>query len=290
MSTALRWNASGSRVMPVQLAPKWREVRQGLTLTASGYLVLLLGAVPGLLLVGLARRAERLGWLPAGLEQEDAELAGVVLAAAAGSLGYLLLLAGQWRCLTYAPQRHGAKEWMLIGILCLLVGAFSLIAAQFLGGSRNYAALWRGPDALDDLKLLEGGGLLQLMGLSLLLLSCLMFGQFLRITCGCLQEGASTAGMDSWFFCVFLLLGGSVGGALLCRGWTRPLVLQGIVLGWALAWLWHLALLLITRRCIRQTLRRLGAGTRQVPRLRYDEMGRPKPPSGLQHAPKRVGL
>jgi hypothetical protein len=260
VETVLRWNASGSRVLPAQATPRWRAVSQGLGLAALGH-VLLMAALPGLALAGLAWRAERRGWLPAGLEEEDAEAIGLLLAGAAGALGYLLLVAGQWRCLRHAPQRDGAKEWVFASLLCLLVTPAPLAVAHFTGGAANYVVFRQGLGAVEGRDLLEGAGPLQLAGACLVLVGCLLFGQFQRAARRSLAGAAPSRLADGYFFFVFLLLGACAGPAFTSRLASRQAVLEALAVGWGLSWLWHLAVILGTRRAIRATLRRLGLGT-----------------------------
>jgi hypothetical protein len=269
VDNVLRWNSSGSRVLPAQVAPRWRAVRQGLGLAALGY-VLLLVALLGVVLAGLAPRAERLGRLPAGLEEEDSELFGLLLAGAAGLLGYLLLVVGQWRCLGHAPQGDGAKDWMFASFLCLLVVPVPFAVAHFAGGAANYAILQQGLGEVDGRALLEGAGLLQLAGASLILLSCLLFGQFQRAARRSLAGGAPGRLADGYFFFVFLLLGACAGPAFTSRATSRQVVLEALAVGWGLSWLWQLAVILGTRRAIRATLRRPGLGTGEHRRPRFE--------------------
>jgi hypothetical protein len=257
----LRWNSSGSRVLPAQAAPRWRAVRQGLALAALGHVLLLMVALPGLVLAGLAARAERRGWLPAGFGEEDAELVGLVLAGAAGALGYLLLVAGQWRCLGHAPQGDGAKEWMFVSLLCLLIVPVPFAVAHCTGGAANYVVFRQGLAAVDDLAGLDVAGLLQLAGGALVLLSCLLFTQFQRAARRSLAQGASSRLADGYLFFVFLLLGACAGPAFTSRLAARQAILEALAVGWGLCWLWHLAVVLGTWRAVRATLRRLDLGT-----------------------------
>jgi hypothetical protein len=252
-------------------------VRLGLGLAALGHVLLLAVAVPGLLLAGQAPHAERLGWLPGWLPEDDAEWFGLVLAAAAAPLGYVLLLAGQWRCLRHAPQRDGAKEWMFVSLLCLLIMPVPFAVAHFIGGAANYAVFQRGLAAVDDLALGDVGGLLQLVGVVLVLLSCLLFAQFQRAARRCLPEGTSSRLAEGYFFFVFLLLGACAGPAVFSQPASRQLLLQILAVGWGLSGLWHLALILDTRRAIQATLRRLGLGTGNHRRPRIELLGSSKP-------------
>jgi hypothetical protein len=258
-----------------------------LGLAALGHVLLLAVAVPGLLLAGLAARADLLGWLPGWLPEDDAEWFGLVLAEAAAPLGYVLLLAGQWCCLRYSPQREGAKDWMFVSLLCLLIIPMPFAVAHFIGGAVNYAVLQRGLAAVDDLALGDAAGLVQLVGGVLLLLNCLLFAQFQRAARRCLTEGNSGRLGDGYLFFVFLLLGACAGPAVIFHPGSRHVLLPILAVGWGLSWLWHLVLILGTRRAIRARLRRLGLGTGKHPRPRIELQGSSRPalnginPAGL---------
>jgi hypothetical protein len=248
-------------------------VCQGLALAALGHGLLLAVAVPGLLLAGLAARADRLGWLPGGLGEEDAEGLGLFLAYAAAPLGSVLLLAGQWRCLRHAPQGNGAKEWMFCSLLCLLIAPVLFTAAHYTGGAANYVVFRQGLAAADDLTLFEAAGLFQLAGIALVLLSCLLFTQFQQAARRSLAEGTSSWLADAYCLFVFLLLGACAGPTFTSRLAARQVILQVLAVGWGLSWLWHFALILGSRKAIRATLRRLGLGSgkHSRPRLEVQE-------------------
>src|SRR5262249_40872576 len=103
MDTSIRWNTSVSRIAPAVNRPKWEQVCQGLGLAALAHACVFALVGPGMFLVWLGHHAGS----PAaflGLGPDGTGVLGWVLAGAGAFLGYSLLLAAQWRCLTNAPQ------------------------------------------------------------------------------------------------------------------------------------------------------------------------------------------
>src|SRR5437879_5071482 len=131
MSTEVRWNSSGSRALHAPTRSRWAEIERGLKIILASYLVLVVLAIPGAVVWATAQEhTGRWLWLgPNG--NEDAELFGLVLGLG-GALGsYLLALIGQWRCLSYAPQDHSAKELMFVSLLTAVVAAPLAVVAPF---------------------------------------------------------------------------------------------------------------------------------------------------------------
>src|SRR5262245_62810514 len=136
MNTPIRWNASVSRVAAAVVRPKWAEVRRGLILAAVGYSCLLVFLLPGLFLVWSAQQGGPTEAL-LGVGTDIATVLGWVLTGIGGGLGGLLLLGGQWRCLSSAPQSHGAKEFAFVCLCASIVVPGCFGVAYFLGGDES---------------------------------------------------------------------------------------------------------------------------------------------------------
>jgi hypothetical protein len=261
MSTQIKWNASGSREVAAVARPKWREVRQGLVLALMGHILLLGPGLLGLVLIGpLADRAPDLVRLD---ETDSAYLAKALLACGAG-LGYLLLLLGQWRCLTRAPQGHGAKDLQFACLLCSLLVPLCFLTAHYLGGTATYTAFRDGLSEMIDLDPLNPGVLLQILGVVLGVLAALLFSGFTGALARCL--GANKGGVvNVYFWFVAFLLGGTVGVVLQVRRYVPPdvlrLLLLVLVLSWLFAWLWHVMILGGAARRITRFLRDRRSGS-----------------------------
>jgi hypothetical protein len=280
MSVVLRWNASGSRVLPIQTVPTWREVRRGLRLLLVGYWTLLVLGLPGLGLIWLTLHGHRVFQLPLHLAQnEDLVFLGLLLLGAAGLLGFGLILWGQWHCLKHAPQHH-AKELLFAAIFCILVGPVLPVVAHYTGGERNYVVFQEGLEALRAEGLLQGAGLLQLAGLCLTLVNFLLVAQFLWTTGDFFHRPGVSRAVDFQAVFVCLLVGTSVGTFLCVRpsafGKAAPL---GLAIGWLTYFLSQVILTLGARRCIGAGLRDIEAGKES--RTRQDSQTTPKPYSGL---------
>jgi hypothetical protein len=235
MSTVIKWNASASRQVPTIARPRWREIRQGLTLAIPGLplplalalLGLCLVSTPSGLLAGLLR-----------LPPEDAGVTGWVLVGT-GLLAYAVVLVGQWRCLNFAPQGRGAKEVQFASLLCGLAAPPFFAIAQLLGGSATFVALQGGPAELARLDLLAPGTVLQMAGLAACLGGVLLQSAFARAVCRCLDDVAGSRGV-SWYFWFVAFLVGATGGLLMQVGRATPQgVLAGLGLSWLLCLIWH---------------------------------------------------
>jgi hypothetical protein len=251
MSSSIKWNASASRQVSTIARPKWRELRGGLTLALVGQpLALVLG------LVGLYLLATWGGALGArlDLDPDDAALIGWVPIGGA-LLGYVLLLAGQWRCLLYAPQGCGAKDVQFACLLCTFAAPLCFAGGQLLGGAATFAALEGGPAELIQLDLLGGGPLLQLTGLAFALGGILLSSAFARAVCRFLNDADGARGVTCFVWFVAFLVGATV-GLFLQSGRTTPQgVLPGLALAWLLCLLWHALLVCGAVRLIGRVLR-----------------------------------
>jgi hypothetical protein len=256
MSTVIKWNASASREVAPVGRPKWREVRQGLALAIFGNMLFLGPGVLGLLLLGpLADRASNL----LGFAGEDVELLAKVMLAFGAGVGYLLVLVGQWLCLTAAPQGHSAKDLQFACLLCSILILPCFVAALSPGGTVLSASFRDGRNDLGGFNPLHPGVLLQIVSLVLGLLSILLFSGFTRALSRCLGGNAGNGGLTVYFWFVAFLLGGSVGVILQVRRYVPPHVLSLLLLllgvSWLVSLLWHVLILSGTARQITRFLR-----------------------------------
>jgi hypothetical protein len=236
--------------------PGWQEIGTGLKLVARGYSVLLLGSIVGLFALWLAL-SER---APLGLSinQEDRDaflLLAVVTFGLTGVCSYGLVLAGQWRCLNYAPPRHSVKELMYICINCLLFGSALNVVGIYLEGGRTYTALRQGWSGLDEFDPWTAGNLMQLSSVLLGIVGALVFNQVLRNVADCLQARRRARAVDFNLWFMGLLIGGSLGVHLFVHRLSlRSEALPWLVGGWLLCFAWHLWLVLSVRRCVEDGL------------------------------------
>jgi hypothetical protein len=245
--------------------PRWREVGKGLKLAMLGYLVSTTGAVLTLFLASLALQE----W---AARQQTAGKAGpilflLLLGVAALALvtvaGYALLLIGHWSCLVHAPAHPGARGMMLGCLTCFLIGLVMHMAAPFAGGAQFYEAWLERLGALKSSDLMQGSGLIHLVGCGLWLVSAVAFSQFLRGVTACFNDAGKSRNLDLYLVAVSLLLGASIGLPLCVpRLGAQVDLVFWLAGGWSLCYLWFLLLIARVRRCILNGLE--GCGTTPV--------------------------
>jgi hypothetical protein len=252
MDTPIKWNASASRQFTTVARPRWGQVRLGLLLAVVGE-VLFLGL--GLLGLALLRPLNEPAAALFVVEPEDIDALGWLLVSVGALLGCGLVLVGQFHCLRYAPQSHGAKDSQYACLFCSLLAPACFTAAHFLGGKATYAALRRSFGGLASLDLLGTGILLQFAGALMALLSVLLFTSFARAVVRCVcDEGSRVGGLYFWF--VAFLFGGTVGLFLEARRTFRQGLLPLLALAWLLCLVWHTHVLHHASRRIARALRK----------------------------------
>jgi hypothetical protein len=244
---------SGIKPLPYHGGPGWRQIRVGLHLVAGGYGVLILGGSAGAALVWAALCNP--GGGPDGHYLLPLFAAMTLVLTAVFSYG--LVLAGQWRCLMYAPPRGSAKELIYVCFHCVLLCSCLNAVGAYLDGGKTYAALQRGWGEVEALDLWSAGNLMQLASILLGVVGSLVFSQFLRNVADCFNDRRRVRAVDLNLLFMGLLLGGTA-GMHFC---VRRLDFKGDSLpwlagGWLLCFVWHLWLVLGVNRCVADGLRR----------------------------------
>jgi hypothetical protein len=250
---------AGDQPWEFDRGPGWHEIGTGLKLVARGYCVLLLGSIVGLFFLWLALSVR----VPLGLStnEEDRDaflLVAVVTFGLTGLCSYGLVVAGQWRCLMYAPPRHSAKELMYICVNCLVVGFTLNVGGLYLDGGRTYTALRRGWVGLEEIDRWSAGNLMLMSSVLLGVVGSLVFSQFLRSVADCVQARRRARAVDFNLCFMGLLVGGSLGVHLFVHRLSlKADALPWLVGGWLLCFAWHLWLVLSVRRCVEDGLQRV---------------------------------
>jgi hypothetical protein len=259
MSTSIKWNASASKEVSAVARPRWKQLRQGFGLAVTGQVWFLALALPGLLLLG------PLGWRVARLchlEADDTLALSLLLLGGGALVGYGLVLLGQWRCLTYAPQGHSAKELQFACLLCSLMAPPCFVAAYFLGGAELYPALAHDPSALRDVNLLSGAVVLPLAGFLLALTSALLFSGYARAVARYLKDADCPRRVTAYFWFVLFLLAGTAGLLPQARRSSRLDVWVVLVAAWLVCLAWHALLIRGAGRAIARVLAQAKSGLR----------------------------
>src|SRR6266480_517070 len=109
MSVSACWNVSTDR--PAESADVgWNQVGQGLKLVGAGYVLMIAGTCLGLFLAWPAISGKELSGARAlsPSEEQASLVAGLVAVGVATLCSFLLIVAGQWRCLMQAPGNESA--------------------------------------------------------------------------------------------------------------------------------------------------------------------------------------
>jgi hypothetical protein len=246
--------------------PGWQQISAGLRLVAWGYTALLIGSIVGVLLVWVVLSGHAVfGPRPSDDYSDQLLLFAVLTLGLTAIVSYGLVLAGQWRCLMYAPQRGSAKELIYVCLHCVLIGSVLNGVGAYLDGGKTYAALQQGWEGLHALDAWSPANMVQAGSLLLGVAGSLVFSQFLRNVAECFNDRRAARAVDFNLLFMGLLIGGSVGTHL----FIRRLSLQGDTLpwligGWLLCFAWHLGLVIGVRWSVDAGLRRL-AVPRHVP-------------------------
>jgi hypothetical protein len=249
---------AGDQPWQFDRGPGWHEIATGLKLVARGYGILLLGSIVGLFFLWLAFSARAPFGLSIDDEDRDAFLVvAVVTFGLTGLCSYALVLAGQWRCLMYAPPRHSAKELMYVCVNCLLIGFALNVLGIYLDGGKMYKALRQGWAGLDEIDRWSAGSLTQVSSVLLGVIGSLVFSQFLRGVANCVQARHRARAVDFNLWFMGLLIGGSVGVHLFVHRLSlKADALPWLIGGWLLCVAWHLWLVLSVHRCVKDGLQR----------------------------------
>jgi hypothetical protein len=265
MSLSLYADYDADPIVCGNTEPRWREVSKGLKLALLGYLVSTTGAALTLYLVSLALQQ----W--AVREQTTGKagpllfllLLGVAAVGLVTVVGYTLLLIGHWSCLVHAPAHPSARGMMVGCLSCFLVGLVLHMVAPFAGGAQFYETWLERRRELKTSDLLQGSGLIHLVGCGLWLVSAGAFSQFLRGVTASFNEAGKARSLDGYVLAVSLLLGASIGLPLCAPHLgARADLLFWLAGGWVLCHVWYLILITRVRGCILMELE--GRGSSQA--------------------------
>jgi hypothetical protein len=246
MMSTHAWSCGGSAPQTSSVTSRLRTLQRAIQIVLAGYLVTLLVAAPAACL-WLASQEGVPFLRQAGLAgNEDAEIAGLLLAFGGAVLGHLLVLVGQWLCLFHSPQSRGAKDLAYVCVLLVCCVAPVNAAALLVGEAGDLPWLGRlihHPLAGTTWDKVPTGTLLQVVGVLLLLGNILVFTQYLRALLLRAHQEKRVRRIEAFYFFVCLVVGISFGAGTAPEAVrSSALVLQGVVLAWLLvlgghAWL-----------------------------------------------------
>jgi len=220
----------------------WDEIRKGLGGVLLGYFVLLAGGALGLGFHHLAYD----GYWAVRMVEFRGDSADLFLPLAGGTICLAILLAtalvvrGLWRCLMHSPSVQNGKELIYAGFLSVATSLLTGMAGLYLSGRRTYGLLVNGTHWLDAVNLTDTGCLLLLASVTLAVLSCVIFTQYVGSVAGSVQDRARVVGCERNLLFIGLLMGATVGTLMSHRHLAIVNeLLPWVGACWVLWFVWH---------------------------------------------------
>jgi hypothetical protein len=245
----------------LRLEPTWDDVARGLRKVVVGYLVLLAGiAVASALIVGSVLSMGGFGRPPARLSIGAMWqfYLGLGVLSVTSLVSWGMVLAGKFRCLLNAPERHLARWFIFLCVFCIFVGPIFNTAAG-IALTEKPIQFKHGARGLQDIQLTKTGRIINSVGLVCEMLSPLAFLLFLRAIARCLELKVHLVIMNV-FIAVAVGLTGATGYLLFAPPRDpRMLVLYLLCLGggWLACGLAFLVMTLVMRNSIFYALDRV---------------------------------
>jgi hypothetical protein len=179
----------------------WTDVARGLRQIVLGYVVLVAGILIGSLLVVMSaiemgKTGRALGKMSVGGMWQF--YAGMGLVSLSSLFSWGMVLAGKFKCLLNAPERHSARWLMFFCLAGALIGPTFNIAAG-IAFTQRPLELKRGARGLAEIKLSKTGRVIQVIGMGCGLLSPLAFLLFLRAVARCLERKGVEQFLNGYF-------------------------------------------------------------------------------------------
>jgi hypothetical protein len=283
--SSTHWNDPPHTGGQSKIAAAWRGVDAGLKLVLLGYTLLAVGVLLAVTLHGLAAgglltQQPRVYFT----DKDDVLMPVLVTLGLAVLAGYGAILAGHLRCCA-APPHVEARDTMYAGMACLVLGAVSVATSLLLEGGSTGLGVLRGWSGVERLDFSAVGGLFQLGGLGLMLLSYYCFNYFLRSVA--VGEGEQCRGVDLLLLYLALLVGCSIGAAWYLHQlpWKLP-VLLALGAGWVACGVWHIHRIDSARKAIAVAL--ASSRPEMAPHLLMTPGGVPPALSGVRRVLKAM--
>ncbi|MFL5242757.1 MAG: hypothetical protein ACJ8FY_11670 [Gemmataceae bacterium] len=247
---------------PLHMEFGWRAVANGLSRVLFGYFLMVLGWIIGGAALFYAVYHRELD-AASKLSKQSSSLIiffGIGFLGLASLISYGFIIAGKWRCIMNAPERHAAKWLMFLCILCLLVSpSLHLIFSLSGEGAENYRHMRQhGKEGLAELKIEGTAGAMQLVSTGLGLASTLLFVLFLRAVACCFKSQACLWNIHIFLGYACLLIGLTLQMVLSSqRLLFRPDVLLVVGAGWLLFVCWYVVVIVSVRVGITRGLSRV---------------------------------
>ncbi|MCI0456102.1 MAG: hypothetical protein L0Z62_03870, partial [Gemmataceae bacterium] len=241
----------------LRMEPGWNEVASGLGSILIGYLVFFVGTAAGvgLILWSIFNTLSAGGGRVAGMPSIGTVwifYIGLGILSIVGTFGYLIVLAGHWRCMHGAAERHGARWLMFFCVTALFAGP-ALEVASYISGCQKGPELSRGASSFNDMQFTRTARYMQLAGAGATLLYTVLFLLFLRSVALCHGSRRHALLVNFFLLLMVLLVGGTVYVGYLTYTDPRAELARirlGLIGAWGAIVLFYLILIGVLRGCI----------------------------------------
>jgi hypothetical protein len=172
-----------------------------------------------------------------------------------GGITYLLLLLGQWWCLSGASSCQNAKETMFVCVIAFLISTLFHVASIWVGGVQAYFEWEHSLRHLNQHLVANPAFTLKLIGAVVLLFWFCCLNHFLRLVAGYLRHQEAGRKVDLYLVYMCGLFGVTFGlMAFADQLLPRVFLLGCLIFGWIMGLGGHLWRLLTVRAAIRDSV------------------------------------
>jgi len=240
----------------------WLDVQSGFAKILQGYAVLIggLGFCAFLIVASVTQIAHLTPAVKMPLGSLWLFYLGIGLSAVIAPVGYGLIAVGKWRCLMSAPERFHCRWLMFACMSCVLMGPALNLTSSFTG-LQTAPELKGGPEGFKKVEFTKLGGAMQIASGILALGSLVLFVLFLRGIARCFEDRERIQLNNLYLVVLTAIVAASVYAGFHVTEIIniKPDVLAVLGVGWLLAFVGHVFLIMSMKTCIRNGLARMRA-------------------------------
>jgi hypothetical protein len=228
----------------------WYEVGRGLGRILLGYSMLLGSAAAGIGLMVLAFTKMNANSTKVNLGLEALVFIGAGIMMLVSPIAYGYIVAGHWRCLKSAPERHWSRWFIFSSITCVIMGPAINITCSVTGVTR-YPQVRQGAHGLRAVEFSQTARYMQVVSNGVSVLSFVLFVAFLRSIARCFGDRGRVTHATLYLVFFLMLVGTTIAFLLaLPRLIVRIEIIALLLAGWVVSFFWYLILIASIRWCI----------------------------------------